>query len=441
MDMNNFWKVTKFTVVQQVKGKSFKISTTIILAAVLILTSLINFIPAFTGKDDAKDGGTSANGQMEIAIETAYYMDDSDLNIDLTPGIKAVFPDLNFKKAEESRTRLIEKMDTTDENMVLVSISNEAVGYYVEVITPSNSDVVSSEDGEKLAQVISSNLNAGRFLKVGISPEDTSKLSTPISTRVMAASDENDTFEDMIIKMVFPMVACMLLFYIIYFYGYWVASSIVAEKTSRVMELLLTSTKPMELVVGKCVGMGFLAITQFASILLTAFISFVGSGAIVKKFINTSANIFDIAGILGKIPVLQIILIILFFILGYVLYAVLNALVGATISKLEDLNTAIMPVSFISIIGFYIAYAAIMAEGSLVAQIATYMPFSSPFYIPSMILSGSVGVGEMLIALLIIIVTIIVLTLFTARVYSVVILHTGNRVKIKDLFSIFTNEK
>ncbi len=203
------------------------------------------------------------------------------------------------------------------------------------------------------------------------------------------------------------------------------------------MELLLTSTKPMELVVGKCVGMGFLAITQFASILLTAYISFVGSGAIVKKFIDTSANIFDISAVLGKIPVIQVVLIILFFILGYVLYAIINALVGATISKLEDLNTAIMPVSFISIIGFYLAYAAIMSPESVIGTIATYVPFS----IPSMILSETIGIVQMGVSLLILIATIVVLTLFTARVYSVVILHTGNRLKIKDLFTIFNNEK
>ena len=301
--------------------------------------------------------------------------------------------------------------------------------------------IVSSEDGQILAQAISNVLNNSRLINAGVSQEDLEKLSTPINTQVVTAGDQDDTFEDIIIKSVFPMVACMLLFYIIYFYGYWVASSIVAEKTSRVMELLLTSTKPMELVVGKCVGMGFLAITQFASILLTAYISFVGSGAIVKKFIDTSANIFDISAILGRIPVLQLISIILFFILGYVLYAVLNALVGATISKLEDLNTALMPISFISIMGFYLAFAAIMAPESTIGTIATYVPFSAPFYIPSMILSGTVGMVEMGVSLLILISTIVVLTLFTARIYSVVILHTGNRLKIKDLFTIFGNEK
>jgi len=436
--MDNFWKVTKFTVAQQVKGKAFKISTTIILIAVLILTSLVNFIPAIFGKDD--DSKEATNGSKEIGIETAYYMNDSDLKVDLESGLKVAFPNFKLKKATESREAILEKLKTLEDKMVLVSISNENIGYYVEVITPT-SDAVSSEDGQILAETISSILNNSRLIKAGVSQEELVKLSTPINTQVFTAGDEDDTLEDMIIKMVFPMVVCMLLFYIIYFYGYWVASSIVAEKTSRVMELLLTSTKPMELVVGKCVGMGFLAITQFASILLTAYISFVGSGAIVKKFIDTSANIFDISAVLGKIPVIQVVLIILFFILGYVLYAIINALVGATISKLEDLNTAIMPVSFISIIGFYLAYAAIMSPESVIGTIATYVPFSAPFYIPSMILSETIGIVQMGVSLLILIATIVVLTLFTARVYSVVILHTGNRLKIKDLFTIFNNEK
>jgi len=437
MNMDNFWKVTKFTVVQQVKRKAFKVSTTIILAAVLILVSLINFIPAFKNDDDSKGGKSKEN----IEINTVYYTNESDLDIDLGSELKKVFPDLELKEATESRAALIEKLQATEEKMVYISIENEEMSYYVEVITPSDSSVVSEDDGYALSETISSIVNKTRFTSVGVSEEEVGKVSTPINSKVVNAGEENDTFEDTIIKMVFPMVACMLLFYIIYFYGYWVASSIVAEKTSRVMELLLTSTKPMELVVGKCVGMGFLAITQFASILLAAYVSFVGSGAIVEKFINTSANVFDISSVLSRIPVLQVILIILFFILGYVLYAVINALVGATISKLEDLNTAIMPVSFISIIGFYLAYAAIMAPNSTVATIATYVPFSAPFYIPSMILSGTIGVKEMLISLLILIGSIVLFTMFTAKVYSVVILHTGNRIKIKDLFTIYKSEK
>lgn len=442
MDLKNFWNVTKFTVTQQVKGKSFKISTVIILAAVLILTSLVNFIPAFMNKGDKEEAaGVGQDSQMEISIEKAYYINASDLKIDLASDLAMVLPGMKWEKAKESREELIKILDTTEDAIVLVSITQNEAGYNVEVITPTNGEVVKEEDGYMLSQIIASNLDMGRLVAEGLSPEQVSKLSLPINANSFIAGDEGKGLEDMIVKMVLPMVMCMLLFYLIYFYGYWVANSIVAEKTSRVMELLLTSTKPMELVVGKCVGMGFLAITQFASILLVAFISFTGSGVIVKKFIDANANIFDIGAVLAGVPAVQWVLIILFFILGYVLYAVLNALVGATVSKLEDLNTAIMPVSFISIIGFYLAYMGTMSPEGIIGKVATYVPFSCSFFIPSVILAGTISTVSMLIALLILIVTIVILVLFTARVYSVVILQTGNRVKIKDLFAIYRREK
>ena len=442
MDMKNFWKVTKFTVAQQVKGKSFKISTAIILIAVLILTSLINFVPAFMNKDKANEStGQGNQSQMEFTIEKAYYIDESDLGLDIASTVTMALPGMKYEKASESRDDLIKKLDTTDEAMALVYISQNPGGYNVEVITPTNKDAVEEDDGYMLSQVVASSLENGRLLSAGLSQEQVTKLSLPINSHVVIAGDEGQGIEDMVIKMILPMVMCMLLFYLIYFYGYWVANSIVAEKTSRVMELLLTSTKPLELVVGKCVGMGFLAITQFISILVVAFISFVGSGAIVKSVIDPNANIFDLSAIFGKVPPIQWILIILFFILGYVVYAVLNALVGATVSKLEDLNTAIMPVSFISIIGFYLAYMGTMTPDSIVGTIATYVPFSCAFFIPSVILSGTISTVSMLISLLILIATIVLLVLFTSRVYSVVILQTGNRVKIKDLFSIYSREK
>lgn len=442
MDMKNFWKVTKFTVAQQVKAKSFKISTVIILSLVLILTSLINFVPAFMNKGESEESASQGSEQqMELSMETIYYIDESDLKIDLKPVIAVAMPKIKYEKAEKSREEIIKELDTTDKAIALLTISQSEFGYEVEVITPSNKDVVKEEDGFTLATFVAANLESGRMLAEGLTPEQMSKLSLPINSYAVTAKDEGHDMEDMIVKMVLPMVMCMLLFYIIYFYGYWVANSIVAEKTSRVMELLLTSTKPLELVVGKCVGMGFLAITQFVSILLVALISFVGSGAIVKSVIDPSANIFDIGAILGRVPAVQWILIILFFVLGYVVYAVLNALVGATISKLEDLNTALMPVSFISIIGFYLAYMGAMSPESIVGTIATYVPFSCAFFIPSVILTGTISTVSMLISLLILIVTIVLLVLFTSRVYSVVILQTGNRVKIKDLFAIYSREK
>ena len=143
MDVKNFWKVTKFTVAQQVKGKSFKISTAIILIAVLILISLINFVPAFMNKDKSEEkAGQENQSQMELSIKKAYYIDESDLGLDVTPTVTMVLPGIKYEKASESREELIKKLDTTEEAIALVYISQEQGGYNVEVVTPTNKDVV-----------------------------------------------------------------------------------------------------------------------------------------------------------------------------------------------------------------------------------------------------------------------------------------------------------
>lgn len=323
--------------------------------------------------------------------------------------------------------------------MVYIYVSKGEAGYSVDILKPSGNELIKKDNAQMLAVVVTSSLDSGRLIEAGINQESLKNVMTPINTDIIDAGDATTTMEDRMLKMILPIVACVLLFYIIYFYGYWVANSIVAEKTSRVMELLLTSTKPMELVIGKCVGMGLLVISQFATIILTVILSLKISGEIARKSIFEGIKTIDISEIISTIPLVQILAIIVFFILGYVLYSILNALVGATVSKLEDLQMAMMPVSLFSMIGFYLSYMALMSQSrEVVAKVASYIPFSSAFYIPSAILAGNTEIGQLLIIL---IVTIVLLILFTVRVYSVVILHTGNRVKIKDLISIFAKEQ
>ena len=439
MDMNKISKITKFTLIQQLKAKSFKISTIIILAAVIILTSLINIIPAFKSKEDSSDQNQGV--KKEIAIEGAYIVNESDLEVTLKDSIKGVYPDLKVKESDKSSQELIKDLENTVEKEVLLLLSKEDNGYRVRVVTPKESEKSLRDDAHELVTVAQSLVESERLANSGVAPEKLQQVSMPIYSDVQQAGEKEESMEDMMFNMIFPMIACILLFYIIYFYGYWVANSIVAEKTSRVMELLLTSTRPLELVVGKCIAMGTLAVTQFLSIILAAFLGFQGGGFIAKEFINPSVKLFDIGIIFEKITFTNLVIIILFFVFGYALYAVFNALVGATVSKLEDLNTAMMPVTFLSLIGFYVAYMAMMGEGTIIAKIATFLPFSSPFYIPATLFTGTIPMSHMIISLIILIASVILIVLFTARVYSVVILHTGNRLKFKDLFSIYNIEK
>lgn len=440
MNYKRFKNVFKFTGAQLVKGKSFKISTIIILAIVFLGTSLINIIPAVMNKDKNNSDSNNDIGS-EMVLKSIYYKDTSDLKVDISSTIKATFPNINFENSTDSDEKIIEKISNTEESEVYIKTVKENSSYILKVYEPPTADLVKAEDVELVTSIITSNLNTGRLVNAGVSPEKIGDVISTISTKTIVAGEDEKSFEQIIAQTILPMVACILLFYIIYFYGYWVANSIVAEKTSRVMELLLTTLKPIELITGKCFAMGSLAIAQFTAIIITALASYEISGIMVKKFIDSTAKTVDLSLVFSTVSILDIVWIVLFFILGYTLYAVLNALVGATVSKLEDLNMAMMPVSLLSMIGFYLAYMATAMPDSGISKLAAIIPFSSPFYIPAAIISSDIPIMTIAIALLVIIVSIILLILFTARVYSVVILHTGNRLKFKDLFFIFNEEK
>lgn len=438
--MDKFWKITKFTVVQQVKGKAFKISTTIILAAVLILSSLVNIIPAIKADKGSKESEAQSE-EKSAAFSKIYYLNEAKINADIEGAVKTIFPEVEFENANESLDDLIEKLSSSEAAEVLLDVAKSDEGYNVRVVTAAKCKESLSDDSETLGQLVVSAVENTLLIDNGVSPDKIQEVRTPVNNEVVVAGEKDKTIEERIVEMIFPMVVCIILFYIIYFYGYWVASSIVAEKTSRIMELLLTSTTPLELVTGKCAGMGFLAITQFAAIAIMALLGVQGGGYIAGHFINENAKIFSTASVFSSIPSYKLLIVILFFVLGYILYAVFNALVGATVSRLEDLNTALMPVSFVSVISFYLSYMALMTEGGTIAKVATYVPFSSPFYVPATILSDSVSGTQMVIALLILVAAIAVFILFTAKVYAVVILHTGNRLRFKDMFKIYKTEK
>jgi ABC-2 type transport system permease protein len=129
------------------------------------------------------------------------------------------------------------------------------------------------------------------------------------------------------------------------------------------------------------------------------------------------------------------ILLIVYFILGYALYAVMNSVCGASVSKIEDLNSALMPVMFISLISFYLGYisAAYGSEGTI-SKIATYLPFSSPFILPFKLINGNYTATEVGISTALLVVSIVIVAYISTRIYSASVLHYGKRQKLVDLY-------
>ena len=150
----------------------------------------------------------------------------------------------------------------------------------------------------------------------------------------------------------------------------------------------------------------------------------------------------EVGNALGGFSPIVIVLIIVVFIVGFVFFALIAGLIGATVSRMEDLNAAMQPMAIIGVLGFYLAYfpSAFGGEAGTMTLISYYLPISSPFSIPSALLTGAIDVPQALLAILVLCVFVVLMALLVARVYEQIILHTGNRLKLGDILGLVKNK-
>ena len=204
--------------------------------------------------------------------------------------------------------------------------------------------------------------------------------------------------------------------------------SIANEKASRVMETLIVSAKPSHVLIGKCLGMGLLGLAQLSAFLLAA----------VAGYLLLVPKDFTIMGMpisLSAFTFSSAVLVLLYFVLGFALYAVMNAVCGALVDKIEDLNSAMMPVAFISMISFYVGYfTAISDTAGIISKFAVYVPFTSPFVVPFKILNSDIPASDIAISIALLLAAVVVVAWFSARLYTASVLRYGKRLRIKELY-------
>lgn len=228
------------------------------------------------------------------------------------------------------------------------------------------------------------------------------------------------------------MVMSIVLFYAIYFCAYQVSSSITTEKTSKIMETLVTSTSPRTIVLGKTIGIGLVGLFQMILIVATALIS--AKSCLDEELLNSVLDMSNVTVYLGVITMV-------YFILGYFAYALLYALTGSTVSKPEDIQSANTPVALLAVIGFYLSYFTMMNPTSGLNVFASLFPISSPFCMPFRIMMGLASGADVLISIAILLVTILVIAQIAIKIYSSAILNYGTKMSLKDIVNIYKDKQ
>lgn len=310
--MKELFTVASFTAKDMLKRKSFIISNIIILLIIVLAFNIPNIIKQFKGNDADEgtkilivdcqnifEGTLEELKQMELGYETQVTTDE-----------------ISFEQIKEKiQNEEIEEalVITKDEDKIKMEYVVENLVYVEEV-------------PEELVSAISGLYTKMQIAKLNINPEDLAKLTANFEFKLTQTEEqeiEGNPFAIMLLSIV--------LFYAIYFCAYQVSSSITTEKTSKIIETLVTSTKPSTIVLGKTLGIGIVGLIQVLAIIIVAVIC--NFAFLEEGILDGIINMENITPFLGVV-------ILVYFILGYFTYALLYALTGSTVSKPEDVQSA-----------------------------------------------------------------------------------------------------
>jgi ABC-2 type transport system permease protein len=390
------WQVALREITERARSKAYLITTGL---TVLIVAGLIILPDLFGGGTTERTVGSVGAGNDEI-ITTAIELGNANDEPEEEPSIAIE------TVALDDRESAMAALDDGDVDAVLIDgeeiivrgLGGFAGSSFVDDLQRAAGTVqiqtVVEEQGQAAADIIS------------IITSDPLEVST--LSRGDPAQGESQT--------VIAYFGLLLLYLAVLLYGTWILTGITEEKSNRVVEVLLSSARPWQILGGKILGIGSLGLVQLLGTLAVAVVALRVTGAFDLPPIGTAA----------------ILNLLLWFVVGFLIYAVLLGAAGSLVSRMEDANTIAMPVNMVVIVAFFVSLAALNNPDGVVAVVSTLIPFTAPFVVPVRAALDAIPTWQYIVALVISIASIAVLTVLAGRIYSGGLLRYGARVGIRD---------
>lgn len=413
--MKDLWTVASYTIKDMFQKKTFLISNLIILIMIVVGFNIPNILSSFD--DDGEEGGSRTTKELVVDSKNIYEGTLNSLN-SLDLGYEFI-----VENKEVSFEEIKEKIENDEiEDAIIIDKINDKIQmtYIVEDTT------MMTEVPESLRNTFTNLYTNLQLTKLNLSEEQLASLSPEFEFNFKQTAEQEvkgNVFAIMLLSLV--------LFYAIYFCAYQVSASITTEKTSKIMETLVTSTKPRTIVLGKTIGIGIVGFIQVIVIVTVALIC--AKYCLPEGVLDAVLDMSQITPTLG-------IFTILYFILGYATFALLYALTGSTVSKPEDVQTANGPVAIVAVVGFYLSYFTMMNPTSDLNVFASIFPFSSPFCMPFRIMMGIATPSQIAISFAVLVVTILIIANISIKIYSNAILNYGSRVTLKDMIKMYKSK-
>ncbi|MGV7114962.1 ABC transporter permease [Paenibacillus kyungheensis] len=437
--MNKLGHVISFTYRNKVKNKSFRWTTLSLAVLLLIGLNIPYFIQLFSGnngEDNLKIAIASSNydeiaTQIQQAAQKQQQAKSSTDNPMMNASSDLQDTNLQWQDQFESEATLRKQVE------------DGKIGGYLLLQKPSQGDPAFpavTYVSEKNDVVIQSLLQTAtqtakvQYIAAGkLTNTQLEQIGTPVTVNHTSPDDLNgnaDSKKENPIKSNTENYILVYLLMVLFFFsltitGNMIASEITAEKSSRVMEILISSLSPLTQMFGKIIGVFLVGLTQIASygIVIAVNLSLPYYQEVLAKFdlhvSNLSLNIVGFG--------------LLYYVLGYFLYATLFAAIGSIVSRTEDLGQAISPITMLTLAAFYIGIFSISNSDSLLMRISSYIPFFSPTTSIVRIGLGSMPIWEIAISIGILLVSILFFGWLSAKIYRTGVLMYGKRPSLKEL--------
>ncbi|MEE8376494.1 MAG: ABC transporter permease [Acidimicrobiia bacterium] len=287
------------------------------------------------------------------------------------------------------------------------------------LLVDGTSIVFNEKEALVVVQVVTDSVNSRARIvlmeDLGLTPEEMRQLNEPeqLTVRTLVAPDPEDRP-----RRVAAFAGTLVLFVTILTFGQFVAMGTVEEKQNRVVEIVLARVKASQVLVGKVVGIGALALVQLLVLAAAALVA---------------VNIIDLEGVpLGSIGAAIVAAVVFWFLLGYTLYAFLYATVGATVSRQEDLQGVLLLPAIFILPGFFISQLAVANPDLAIVRYGSFFPPWTPMIMPMRTALGTAQPWEVALSIALIVASIVLLVWVGSRVYTGALLRTGGTVKLRD---------
>ncbi|CAK7033411.1 ABC transporter permease [Tissierella sp.] len=402
--MRSFLTVLKFELFNFLKNKVFKVSTIILCLLVIIGLTIPTIMDTF-GKPIFGDKKKEEISYTDSKIKYGVLIKENTIKLD---DLQAQLPDnelINVKNEDELSNLVI------SDNITAGFIVNSPTNY--EYLVKNTS----MDDGNRFAfESALLNLYRNKTLsEKGIDYNEVMEVyNIPMEYETTVLG------KDGMKNYLYTYILIFGLYFVVLFYGQLTATAVASEKSNRTMEILVTSTSTKNLIFGKVIAGALAGIIQFGALILVASITYKLN---IQAWDNNLDFIFNIPGnVLATFSI--------FGILGYLFYLFIYGVIGALVSRTEDVGTSSTPLTIVFIVAFFISMMGLTNPDMYALKVASFIPFTSFMAMFVRVSMGNVSSLQIVTSLLILAVSTIITGIFGAKIYRLGTLMYGNPIKI-----------